>query len=260
MIPPVSFWVRNIEWDEDLILKFVSHLNFYMQYYDDLSPTILVHTPKAEASLTRRTRYVHDKFPNIIDSKPLDDVLLQLWEASHSGDSARRFLYCYRIVEYASFTYLENAVRKEIRAILSSPHALDDIRGVSDAVTEALQKSKMDDYPKFEAVLIDTVRPSLLWREINNNLAAFTSETVFDGGYKLAPLVPLGTTEAQYAVQGVANFSNAIRKIRNALSHGKDQKTAAVITPTSRTFRLLSPWASLLSVAVGEVILYKDVN
>lgn len=253
---PRSFWIRAIEWNEDEVLDTVRHLNFYMSYYDHISPQIVVHAPKTEAAMERRSRYIHGAYPSKIDSKQLDDFMLLTWAASQEGDAARKFLYAYRAIEFASFSYLESNIRADVRKILSAPHALDDIRRVSDAVAAALQKSKWDDVAKFTAVVTDIVDPSLIWKEINRNMSAFTTETHFDGGFVLQRLLAPGCREQDLSLNQVARF---LREIRNALAHGKDQKSAAVIAPTTRTFELLTPWAAVASIAAGEIILYRDV-
>ena len=76
----------------------------------------------------------------------------------------------------------------------------------------------------------------------------------------LAPIVKVGWSEADFAVNGIATFSTAVRNIRNALSHGRDQRTTAVIAPTTHNFERLQPWTALMSVAAGEVMVYKDVQ
>lgn len=256
---PLSFWIRNIEWNEDKILTLANNLNFYLTYYDNFSPVIVIHSPGTPKAIKPQTRYPHGNFPAHIEGRVLDDVLLQLWIASRSGDEARRFLYCFRIIEYASFSYLDAKARLEVRRILAMPHALDNITQVTDSLVDALQKAKLDDFPKFESLLEDTVKPSLLWREIDQNFDAFSSSTEFDGGFKLKALIPVGTTEDQFALKGIENFHKAIREIRNALAHGRDSKSAAVITPTVRNFQRLRPWVSLISVAATDVILFKNL-
>ena len=122
---PLSFWIDNIEWgNADAIVELVNHLNFYMKYYDAISPTVIVFYPKEAQSLKPQTRFAFGTYPTHIEGKELDDVMLILWEASRSGDNARRFLYCYRIIEYASFGYLEAKARIETKRILAAPHAL----------------------------------------------------------------------------------------------------------------------------------------
>jgi hypothetical protein len=250
-----SFWVRNIEWDENAVLDLVRHLNFYMTYYDHLSPTILVHSPKVEAAMQRRARYAHGKFPSKIDTKSLNEFLLYTWEATREGDAARRFLYAYRVIEFASFTYMESEVRSQLRKLLSTPHALDDIHAVADAVA-AVTHSKWDDFTKFANLIQNAVSPALIWTEISGNMKSFTAETKFDGGFVLSPLAAEGCRQQDIQMFTLARH---LKDIRNALAHGRDQKTGLVIAPTTRTFQLLTPWAHVASVVAGEIILYKDV-
>jgi len=256
---PLSFWIRSVEWDEDEVLGLVNHLNFYMTYYDTISPSIVIHSPKSETQAAQpRTRYMIGRFPERIAAAEVDDTLLHFWNASRLGDPAWRFLQCFRIIEYASFSFLEAGVRASVRRILSAPHALDDMQGVTERVLAAIARSKLDDYLKFEAILKERVEPAVLWREINRNLSAFTTETKFDGGFTVTRLISNGAKEEEFTVNGIGTFTKIIRDIRNGLSHGKELKSSAAITPTARNFERLQPWASLISVAAGEVLLNRD--
>src|SRR6266568_2056851 len=94
---PISFWIRNIEWDEDRFLNFVNELNFYMTYFDNKSPVIQVHSPKLESFVNQpQTRFRSGEFPATIRARELDENMLRYWGASRSGDPASRFLYSYR--------------------------------------------------------------------------------------------------------------------------------------------------------------------
>jgi hypothetical protein len=257
---PICFWIRDIEWHDDQILDLVNHLNFYMSYFDTRCPLIVVHSPKLENAFAHRPRYIADRFPSYIASRVIDDSLLHFWSASRGGDPARRFLYSYRIVEYASFYYLEMGARSTIRKLLGTPNALDSLDQVAEGILGAVQDMKLSEPQKFEAVLRDTVAPALLWKEIARNIGAFSTETRFDGGFSVAPIAKLGWDEADFAVSGIAIFAAAVRNIRNALTHGRDQRTTAVITPTTHNFERLQPWASLMSVAAAEVMVFKDLG
>jgi hypothetical protein len=256
---PLSFWIRNIEWNEDKVLALVNNLNFHLTYFDSISPYIVVHNTEEPAAIRPQPRYPSGAFPGNIDARPLDDVLLQLWMAAKKADEANRFLYCYRIIEYASFSYLDVQSRLEIRRILAAADALDNISSVTERVVEAMQKAKLEDNAKLQALLEDTVSPKFLWREIVENVTSLTNVTSFDGGFEIKALVPPGMTEDQFENNGVKTFADAIRKIRNALAHGKDLKTAGVILPTVMNLARLKPWTSLISVAAGEVILLKNI-
>jgi hypothetical protein len=100
---PLSFWISCIEWDEDIVRDLARHLNFYMTYYDNMSPVIIIHTPESEAAASpTASRFPFGDFPNIISGTELDDNLLHFWAASREGDPFRRFIYNFQILEYAA--------------------------------------------------------------------------------------------------------------------------------------------------------------
>ena len=125
---------------------------------------------------------------------------------------------------------------------------------------EAFQLSKLDEYAKFSQIIQDTVDPKVLWREIKQNTAHFSKDIRFDGGYVIKSIISNTTKESSYLPKGVEIFTKAIRDIRNALSHGRDFKTASVIIPTAKNLRALQPWVHLISAAAGQVVLFKDVS
>jgi len=255
---PISFWIRNLEWDEDRVTRLVHHLNFYMTYYDQRSPTILVHSPPTEEAAPR-TRYLVGAFPERLDAQEIEDDLLHLWTASRRGDAGRRFVYCYRIIEYASHVYIDREARNQVRKFLSAPHARSDIGALTEQVIAAALSSKAEDIQRVSMLIRDAVAPDLLWREISQNRQAFMEEITFDGGFNLKPLIGAETTQAAFASTGLDTFANATRQIRNHLSHGRDRSTQTSITPTITNFRRLEPWVSAISVAAGEVINFKYI-
>lgn len=257
---PISFWIENIEWDNDAVTELITNLNFYLTYYDNDSPSVLIHSLDEDKTPHPRCRYVADTFPKNISAQKLDTNLISFWLAAETGDPARRFQYYYRIIEYASFFYLEGSAKQAVKKILSSPNAIDDIASVTEKLMAAFQMSKLDEYARFAQIIQDTVDPKLLWKEIKGNQDAFSKEFKFDGGFVLKPLVANTTKESTFLPKGLETFTKTIRDIRNALSHGRDQKTGTVITPTSRNLKALQPWVHLIASAAGEVVLYKDVT
>src|SRR6185437_16113932 len=99
---PRSFFIRGIDFDESFVVSLATQLNFYTSYYDHVSPYVMIHYPRLQEG-SPRLRYIFDKFPETITGRQLDTNLLQLWQAARTGDAARRFLYYYRIIEFASF-------------------------------------------------------------------------------------------------------------------------------------------------------------
>lgn len=256
---PISFWIENIEWEEDIVLDLMEQLNFYMSYFDIHSPEIIIHSPRLENhKLQPPKRYRIDKFPKEIRAHSLDLNMLHYWKASREGDPARRFLYSYRIIEYAAAFYLDKKIKSSIHRILSSPYALDDSIKTTEQVLTELMENNMHDTQKIDGVIKDAVTLNILWEEISRNADTFCTSISFDGGFSIEPLIKKGWNQEDFATSGIFTFSKIIRCIRNALSHGMDQKTTKVITPTTHNFQRLQPWTSLISVAAGEVMIYKD--
>ena len=257
---PVSFWIRGLKWNEDVALALVNHLNFYMTYYDSQSPVILVHAPRQEnVAAQPQQRFRFGNFPKKISAKKLDDNLRHFWEASRRGDPVRRFLYSYQILEYAAFYYVEESIQKTIRKLLSAPNATDNIDRVTSQLIEACSESKLSDPQKIEALLRETVDPKLIWQDLALNTKFFSESTKFDGGFASAPLVKKDWTEADYVVNWVPAFAGTIRSIRNALSHGREQRMTSVITPTTKNFERLQHWVPPISTAAQEVMIYQGL-
>lgn len=257
---PISFWIDGIDFDTDHVVELINNLNFYLSYYDTSSPIVALHQVGEDVTHHPRNRYIAGKFPARINGKKLDNNLLSFWEASAEGDYARRFQYYYRIIEYASFFYLEGSARTSVRRILSAPEVMDDIGATTEKLMAAFQTSRLDDFAKFSQLIQDTIDPAILWREIKGNIPAFSKDFKFDGGFVLKAIISSTAKESTFLPKGLEVFTKAIRDIRNALSHGRDFKSSAVIMPTARNLKALQPWVHLIAVAAGQVVLYKDVT
>jgi hypothetical protein len=259
---PHCFWISPIKWDEDLILSLAGHLNFYMSYYDMGSPLVLVHTPKSEERAVKpRTRYLNGEFPSRIDGRKLDENLLHFWRASLEGDAARRFLYYHRIIEYAAASYLDAKVRSSVRRILAAPAISHKVNETAEKLVSLIAGvSKQDnEVPKIQGLLQDLVEQDMVWNEVNRNIEAFSSETIFEGGFKIPPLLNGNDKRGAFATAWPVAFYGTVRNIRNALSHGKDFKTQGVIPPTTRNLDLLRPWVAPLSVIAAQVVVCQGI-
>jgi hypothetical protein len=254
---PISFWITNLGWDMEHVIRLARHLNYYMTYYDAISPFMFVWPSKMEAA-SPRTRYVRGSFPENIDATDVEDDLLHFWHALKDGDAGRKFVYAYRIIEHASYGFIERAARLKIKRLIGTAHEFGDKRDLCDSVVAtALGAKDMDDGARIAALLAETLDPSLLWKEIILNRAAFEKTVTFDGGYVLKNLISPEDTENTFAVGGIAKFSHATRHIRNHLSHGRDRYSQTSITPTMENFRKLEPWVGPIVAVAGEVMFNK---
>ncbi|RTL97510.1 MAG: hypothetical protein EKK31_26975 [Hyphomicrobiales bacterium] len=257
---PSCFWIRGLEYSDDIMVEFLTTLNFYMSYYDDLSPMVLIHPPQIpKGPAVAATRYRFGQFPQTIATRSLDPDLLQFWGAAHAAEPSRRFMYAYRIIEHAAFFFVESGPKLAVRKALMMPHALDDIASTADAVLAAVRSSKSDEWSRFEGVVTKAVDPQILWGLIEVNIESFSKSETFDGGFELTPLVANVQSKDEFQNSGLRSFCSLARKIRNALSHGREEKNATVILPTKANYGKLRPWAALIERAAGEIVLYEHV-
>ena len=256
-----SFWIRNLpNLTEDELVDLVTNLNFYLKYYDDKSPVVLVHDPRIE-SVKPRGRYIVNVFPDQINAPILDNNLVSFWNSADQNNPMLRYLIYYRVLEYAASMYVDSHVRSEVRRLLNRPDILSDKQKSVELLSMAIIKAKMDDSARLNAVMKETLDLRLIWRDVSSNKEFFARETKFEGGFSVSKLCSLNDTEDSFCSQnGMFLLSSTFRKIRNALSHGMDQETAGVITPTAYNQRLFLPWVHLIQTAAGEVVLNKDAT
>lgn len=141
--------------------------------------------------------------------------------------------------------------------MLSAPHAASTPDAVAHQVLEIVSESKLSDPQKIDNLLRQVVDPKVVWDAISPNLKAFSHNTKFDGGFEIKALVRDNWSEANFSEAGMQTFALTIRSIRNALSHGREQRMTAVITPTTRNFSKLQPWVSVIAAAAREVMIYR---
>jgi hypothetical protein len=181
------------------------------------------------------------------------------WDENNVVDPFRRYLYGYQILEYAATYYLEDNVRRLIRRAVAAPDVVNNIDRVTQQIVEAIGESKIADPQKLESLLKQTVNPSIIWNEIARNIGVFSQAITFEGGFIQQPIAKVGWTLEDFVVNWCPAFPNAIRAIRNALSHGRDQRAGTVILPTVENFRALQSWVPLVGAAAKEVMVYRNV-
>jgi hypothetical protein len=257
---PRSFWIDNISWDEAVVVDTINHLNFYMRYYDGLSPTVLIHPANNETVVPKKTRYVSETFPAHVESSVVDENLLSFWSFADTGNPMLRFLLYYRILEYAAVHLIDDSIRCELKKLILTPDLKHDLGRSIEKMVGAMSSSKLSDAQRLRALARASISPKLLWRDLDANKDFFIKDTVFEGGFVIrSPIVKNDSSET-FGVSGVERLSDRFRDIRNALSHGKDQEKGGVIRPTNGNGKLLAPWVHLIATAAGEVVLFKDAN
>lgn len=253
---PRSFWISDVEWDEAETIDLVTHLNFYMKYFDILTPVVVINSSINEPVIPQKARFIKGSFPDKIESLRLDENLMSFWSFANSGNPMLRFLLYYRILEYAAHHFISDEIREELRKLLLAPDLRSDMARSIGAMVGAMGASKLSDAQRLRALMRKVVSPSLLWRDLEANSDFFSKDTKFDGGFTIRAPIGKGDKEESFGCNGVERVSDRFRDIRNALSHGKDQETSGVIRPTTENAHLFGPWVHLIATAAGEVVLY----
>lgn len=256
---PISFWIDVGDWEDDYILDLVTHLNFYMNYFDRQTPLIIVHHPTSDRqSKIKVKRFTIDKFPESIQGRRIKKNLISLWHATNTGDQARRFLYAYQILEFASYYVIEEDVAKSIAKLLCLPHAMSMKEEITAKILDVMSETKLSEPQKLEHLLRRVVDPRSVWKAIEPNREFFCETILFEGGYKIDALLHKNSTEDDFVSAWPTKFASILRNTRNALSHGREQRSTSVIVPTVSNMDLLRPWIPAILSVAEEVLLFHD--
>lgn len=229
-------------------------LNFYLSYYDAASPGILVHD--IHGPVAPKTRYIDGKFPKKITGRAFDENLMSFWDATRQPNTMLRFIFYYRIIEYAASHYVDASTRAKLAKVVSNPAIGESVDSAIEEILTAFDGARADEVPRFNALIASSVNPDIVWREIENNKEMFSKKHVFDGGFTLMPIISKEESAKTFKSGGLTKFADAIRRIRNVLVHGRDQSTATAITPTPRNMKFLSAWVNAIAATAGEVVVY----
>ncbi len=155
---PLSFFVDNVEWDDEGTISLLRHISFYLRYYDALSPFILFHPPDDSMSVNPKVRYAHGAFPGRIATRELNPTLLSFWLAAADAAPENKFLYCYRIIEFVSSNYLKNDKLVQVKRVLSNPALQSSLDTSIDALIGLIREEKPDNVNRFKSVVSDLAK------------------------------------------------------------------------------------------------------
>jgi len=257
---PVSFWIYEVDWNEDEIVELIRHLNFYMMYFDRTSPYILIHEEPRVAPLSSTTvRFIAGSFPEKIAGRQLDPHLLGLWESTlEATDIFRRFLSNYQILEYAAFYFVQEGVFQTIKRVISSPDAPARVADAAKQIMDAVVDYRVDDETKLVAVVRQIVDPAILWSEIEANRDFFSRDLEFAGGFGLTALIRTGWGLEDFKAAWIPKFPDSLRWLRNGLVHAREARVVKTIMHTRENYEKLRPWASLASLAASQVLVFGE--
>ncbi|MBA7612807.1 hypothetical protein ES703_20047 [subsurface metagenome] len=258
---PISFYIEGFKkYDEQRIVDVAKHINFFMLYYDRVSPFILIHPSETEGEEEKQLPIISESFPSKISTHSKDQMLLDLATTAHRTIPRLQFIYYYQIIEYAAFYYIDQITKSSLLRIINAP----DIQAKPDIyipqILEILATGRQEDEVKLEKVVRDACTPNLIWKEIQPNISVFSKPNKFDGGFQIDPLVDENMSLDSFCSMWHPKLINTLRYIRNALVHGREKKFGHIITPTPRNDRLIKPWVNIIRRIAEEIIIFEKMG
>jgi hypothetical protein len=253
----ISFFVGGLEkYEEDFVVLLSKHLNFYMGYFERQSPMVqilsVMSPPEEEDELP-----LQKSLPSAINATELDPFLLDLSLAAREGQIRLRFLYYYQMLEYSAYYWVEDAVKTAICRVLKAPDLQAKMDDYFPKLIEALSPARQQDEHKIRRVIESRVEPHAVWNQVKQDLAYFSSQHQFDGGFILEPVLSKDSTEDAFVKMWTPKILDTIRGIRNSLVHARENRTQAVIFPTVGNDRLLRPWLPVIRLIAEQVMLFE---
>jgi hypothetical protein len=154
---PLSFWVSHINVIDEATIGLLKHLNFFMTYYDELTPTILIHDVDEPLSMPTRLRYIKGAFPFDIKGRNLDVNLLDFWAVAQVSNPILRFILYYRIIEYAAFHFIDDKIRSELKKLLAAPDLATQLSQTVDSIVSTVTVSKLEDVQRLRLIPLSQV-------------------------------------------------------------------------------------------------------
>lgn len=264
-LKPTNFFVEgdfeNLSYSEHLL--FFKHINLMLTYYDRKSPYIIIYD-SLENTITDDVKIPCKKdfqtFPGIINSKKIDSTLLELLEAARLSSSYRmKYIFYYQVLEYCSYYYLENELKRKLTNIIKSPDILNsDIYSAKIIELYSEYNKNHTDTQKLDKLLADLCVYDDIKNELAVNSKYFVEKICFDGGLEIDGIFN-NKDEINTPPKGImVNIRKNIDTIRNVLVHARESRENVVISPTSKNSMLLRPYLYLLRRMAEVVVLRFD--
>lgn len=259
---PTNFFIkgdfRSMPYNEHI--TFFKHVNFMLSYYDRKSPTIIILDTNDSDIGDISIPCISNKmaFPQTLNSKKLDTTLLELMEAARSSTSYRlKYIFYYQVLEYCSYYYIENDLKRKVRNIVKTPDILN-----SDAYSQKILELLSDyaqnksDAQRMDKLISDFCTYDDVKNELLVNGKYFVGDLCFDGGLTICGLFKKIEDIENEPNNIFQSIRKNIDKIRNVLVHARESRENVVISPTHKNVLLLRPYLYLLR-RLAEVVVTK---
>lgn len=232
-------------------IEFFKHLNFYMAFFDRVTPQILIFDSEDNEQEKYEIPCLNkiSCFPKKINAREIDPILLDLLHIAKSTQNIRlKYIFYYQVLEYCSYYYLNSDLKRKLNNIVRNPDILNNSDRYSQYIVEEFKNyfKSNDDSQKLEKVITDFCDYLDIKNEISSNFEYFANGIEFDGGFKISGIINNRECIENPPKNIMINIKTNIEKIRNVLVHIRESRENKVIHPTERNNRLLIPYLYLL--------------
>ena len=250
---PYSFYIKGdfSALGKDLTY-FLRLLNFYMEYFDRRTPKIIIYR-KETITDDFEIPCLHDncsQFPSSINAHNIDLTVLETIDVANKTDDIRlQFIFYYQVLEYSTYYFLDNSIKKELNQILKKPdinsRSSEYTKSILDKLQEHFYKNK-DDSVKMEKTILEFLTIDDIKLELEKNIEFFCKDIEFEGGLVIKKLFNkvedlIGANENSLTI-----IRKNIEKIRNVLVHLREQRENKVILPTPNNDINLTPYLFII--------------
>lgn len=255
---PISFFVNGFErYEEDKIVEISKHLNFFISYYDRKSPLIIIHSTKSdEPQPLKVLQFVEKDFPKKISTSYKDSFLLDLALAANEVETRLKFLYYYQILEYAAFYYVDSDIKRRMLKIIATPDIQAKPEKYISSILDTITDIRQSDEARLNKIVETRCSPDIVWKELQQNLTYFSKRQEFEGGFVIEPFVSEDMTLEGFATMWIPKTPDTLRKIRNALVHGRESRLGLFIAPTRANEFKYRPWIPIVRRIAEQVIIF----
>lgn len=263
---PMSFFISGINWDKSKtkeseieMIEIANHLNFYLNYFDNKTPNIIIHEEEGETHQNKGNRYLFGEFPKEIKAHKLDPYLLILHNRAKSEqNNFLKYLYFYQIIEYASFYYLKDDLAQQLTSVLLSPYTEGYMKTATQKIIDIMSEDSMHVTQKFNSVIKKFAEPEIIWKVIESLKKDFSSDIIFDGNLTIKKIVKEESTIDDFKISWDTIISTNLRNIRNSISHSGEDCMTSNILPTRKNSNKIKPWISLVSIIAKQIMINRQ--
>lgn len=228
-----------------------------MELFDTRTPTIIFHYKSPENERIKQLRFPFDNFPSEIRAISTDNFLLQTMESARIGFPSQRFIRYYQVLEYVTFYFIKGDIQRRLTRAISAPDAFNNPTKLVNYAIDVLSEDKISDNEKFTHMINELVDPQIIWSYIENNRDLFCCDTEFDGGFVFSSICRPNWTIDDFKSSWIPKLPDSLRRMRNALVHGREARTSRVITGTRENEEKISRYLGIMHLLALQCAAYR---